>query len=146
MTTFQRFRRAGWFFTRPITHGVHAVPLTPAGELILVRLTYASGWRLPGGGRKADEPPEEAVIRELREELGMFAHGALRHVCDFRHAPDFRRGLGKLFIVRDVQYRPRRWSLEIEEVRAFALDRLPPDMASISRRQLADAGAMLSRG
>lgn len=144
VTAFQRLRRAGWFFTRPVTHGVHAIPLTPEGDVVLVRLTYAPGWRLPGGGRKAGEPPEHAVVRELREEIGLTAHGRIEHVCDFRHAPDFRRGLGKLFVVRDVRYRPPRWSLEIDEVRAFAPDRLPPDLAAISRRQLAEAKALLS--
>ena len=60
-------------------------------------------------------------------------------MSDFQHAPDFRRGFGKLYVVRDVRYRPPRWSLEIEDVRAFAPERLPPDIAAISRRQVADA-------
>lgn len=144
VTSFQRLRRAGWFFTRPITHGVHAIALTPEGRIVLVKLTYASGWRLPGGGRRADEPPEAAVVRELREEIGLCAHGDVRHLSDFRHQPDFRRGFGKLFVVRDVRYRPPRWSLEIEDVRAFAPDELPPDMAAISRRQLVEASQLLS--
>lgn len=139
VTSFQRLRRAGWFFTRPVTHGVHAIPLTPEGWIVLVKLTYAPGWRLPGGGRRADEPPEDAVLRELREEIGLLEHGEVRHVSDFRHQPDFRRGFGKLFFVRDVRYRPRRWSLEIEDVRAFPPDLLPPDTAAISRRQLTEA-------
>lgn len=143
VTAFQRVRRLPWFFTRPTTHGVHAVALTPEGEILLVKLTYASGWRLPGGGRRVGEDPEQAVIRELREEVGMFANGEVRHLRDFRHAPDFRRGFGALFVVSDVRYRPPRWSLEIEQVGAFASDRLPTDMARIARKQIADARASL---
>lgn len=143
VTTFQRVRRALWFFTRPTTHGVHAVALTPAGEILLVKLTYASGWRLPGGGRRANEDPQAAVLRELREEVGMFAHGEVRHVRDFHHEPDFRRGIGALFVVSAVRHRPPRWSLEIDEVGAFAPNRLPPDTARIARTQIAEAQASL---
>lgn len=144
MTSFQQLRRSIWFFSRPTTYGVHAIPLTPQGRIVLVKLTYASGWRLPGGGRKVDEAPEEAVVRELREEIGMLAHGAIRHVYDFRHEPDFRRGVAALFVVPDVAYRPPRWSLEIEDVREFAPDALPNDLALIARRQIADARDLLA--
>lgn len=143
VTAFQRVRRTLWFPTRPTTHGVHAVALTPTGDILLVRLTYASGWRLPGGGRRAGEAPQAAVLRELREEVGMFEHGEVRHVRDLPYAPDFRRGVGALFVVSDVRHRPPRWSLEIDEVGAFAPDRLPPDMARIARKQIADARASL---
>lgn len=144
MTSFQQLRRSVWFFSRPTTHGVHAIPLTLEGRIVLVKLTYASGWRLPGGGRKTAEAPEEAVVRELREEIGMVAHGAIRHVYDFRHEPDFRKGVAALFIVPNVEYRPPRWSLEIEEVREFAPDDLPHDLAPIARKQIADARAFLA--
>jgi len=133
---FQRSRRLLWFFTNPSTQGVHAIPLTSEGKVVLVTLSYARGWRLPGGGIKPGEDPEPAVLRELREEIGMTGHGAVRKVTDFRHRPDFREATGTLFVVRDVIYRPR-WSLEIKAVRAFPLDALPPDMPHITRSLLA---------
>ena len=139
---FQRGRRLLWFFTNPSTVGAHAIPITPQGEVVLVTLSYARGWRLPGGGVKSGEDPEAAVLRELREEIGMTAHGAVRKVTSFSHRPDFREATGTLFVVRDVIYRPR-WSLEIKAVRAFGLDSLPPDMPTITRRLLADARDLL---
>ncbi|MGW4624587.1 NUDIX hydrolase [Streptomyces sp. SID7982] len=42
----------------------------PLGRILLVNPTYKPGWDLPGGMAEANEPPEEAVKRELREELG----------------------------------------------------------------------------
>nr|MDQ4087857.1 NUDIX domain-containing protein [Pseudomonadota bacterium] len=64
----QRLRRFLWRFTgRPI--GVHAIPITPAGKIVMVKLSYAPLWRLPGGGCKRGEDPKQAVLRELREEI-----------------------------------------------------------------------------
>jgi 8-oxo-dGTP pyrophosphatase MutT (NUDIX family) len=105
------------------------VPLTDRGTVVLVRLTYAPGWRLPGGGRKRGEAPVEAVLRELREEIGLVVHQAVERLEDVR--PSFGRAGDRsaLFLVRGVEYRPRR-SLEIEEIAEFDPNRLPVDTAS----------------
>ena len=81
--------------------GVHAIALTPERRVILVKLRYARGWRLPGGGRGEHEDPCEAGLRELREEIGMTSHGKAGLALP---------GDDELILVRDVQYRPRRWS------------------------------------
>ena len=133
-------RRALWFFTRPRTSGVHAIALTPERRIVLVTLSYARGWRLPGGGRKRNEDAETAIRRELVEEIGMTACGALRKVARFSHQPDHRRDRSSLFIAQDVRYRPH-WSLEIKAVREFDLDKLPADTAPITLR-LIDAAAI----
>jgi 8-oxo-dGTP pyrophosphatase MutT (NUDIX family) len=101
--------------------GVHAVPLTAQGKVILVRLTYAPGWRVPGGGRKRGEAPDQAMLRELREEIGLLSHGAIEALEVVRPGDP-----SAFFLVRDVVYRPRR-SFEIEEVREFDPADLPDD-------------------
>jgi 8-oxo-dGTP diphosphatase len=41
------------------------------GQVLVVRPTYKPGWDMPGGMAEANERPDIAVRRELREELGL---------------------------------------------------------------------------
>ena len=122
-----------WFIRRPRTFGAHALALTPEGKAILVRLRYAPGWRLPGGGRAEDEDPRDAVLRELREEIGMTAHGEVQLAAELEERPDFKHDLASLLVVRDVRYRPHRWSWEVEAIIERETDDLPDDMAMIAQ-------------
>ena len=128
LTTAHIVLKLNWYVRRPRTFGAHALALTPARKVILVRLRYAPGWRLPGGGRKPQEDPAEAVLRELREEIGLIAHGAVRLACELDESSDFKRDLASLLVVEDVLYEPR-WSLEIERIVEADLDALPADMS-----------------
>lgn len=134
-TFLQGLRRLLWLVTGPGRDGVHAVPLTPAGAVILVRLTYARGWRLPGGGRKRGETEQEGMLRELREEIGLTGHGSIERIDDLLPPPRPRGDRSALFLVRDVACRPRQ-SLEIEEVREFDPNDLPDDVAVSTRETL----------
>ena len=103
--------------------GVHAVPVTASGKVVLVRLTYAPGWRVPGGGLKRGEGAEQGILRELREEIGLVTHGTVEPLDERRdaEAPELPSAF---FVVRDVVYRPRR-SFEVEEVGEFDPADLP---------------------
>lgn len=126
----------GWFFRRPKTFGAHAIALTPERRLILVKLWYAPGWRMPGGGRSPEEPAAEAALRELREEIGMVSHGSVEPACELEEQVDFKRDSCSLIIVRNVEYRPKRWSWEVEAVCEAPLDDLPTNLAPPARRWL----------
>lgn len=139
MTLAHRLMMLRWFITRPRTHGVRAIVFTPEGEIVLLRHSYVRGWYLPGGGREAGEEPETAILRELREEIGLEEHRALRHLGQYEHRPTFKRDRLDLFLVEGARY---CWapSFEIEEVRAFDPHALPAD---ISARSRADIGQWL---
>ncbi len=127
LTSLHGLRGALWKVTGPGRAGVHAVPLTGQGRVVLVLLTYAPGWRLPGGGRRRGEEPEAAMLRELREEIGLVAHGPIERLEDMRPASALPGDRSDVFLVRDVAYRPR-WSLEVEEVREFDPRELPDEV------------------
>jgi 8-oxo-dGTP pyrophosphatase MutT (NUDIX family) len=129
LTSAHRLVSIAWLVRRPRTFGAHALAFTPERRIVLVKLRYASGWRLPGGGHGEDEDPRDAVLRELREEIGMTGHGRIRLATQLEERPSFKRDLASLMIVEDVLYTPRRWSLEVEQVMEAALDALPEDIA-----------------
>ena len=129
-------------FRHPRTFGAHAFALTPQRRLILVKLRYAPGWRLPGGGRRKGEDAIEAALRELREEAGATAHGAVRLAAELEQRPDRRRDLVSVVIVEDVIYTPR-WSWEIERVTEVPLDNLPGDLSPIARAWIEAVGDKL---
>jgi 8-oxo-dGTP pyrophosphatase MutT (NUDIX family) len=125
-----------WFVRRPRTFGAHAVALTQTRRIVLVKLWYAPGWRLPGGGRKADEEAVGAALRELREEIGMTSHGDTMLACELEESVDSKRDLASLVVVRNVEYKPKRWSWEVEKVQEFQLDALPLDISAQTGRWL----------
>jgi 8-oxo-dGTP pyrophosphatase MutT (NUDIX family) len=69
--------RAWWFLRRPHHRGAVAA-LWHGGRVLLVRTSYRRCWCFPGGGIGRDEPPEAAVARELREEIGLAVAPSLR--------------------------------------------------------------------
>ena len=142
-TALHKLLIAKWFFRRPRTFGAHGVVLTPERRIVLVRLWYAPGWRLPGGGRAPEEPATEAALRELREEIGMTAHGEVALACELEESTDYKRDLSSLVIVRNVQYSPKRWSWEVERVADFPLEALPEDVSPQTTRWIGSVEHLL---
>ena len=132
VSTYHRLCRAVWFVTRPHSHGVQAVVRDAAGDVVLVRLSYRRGWHLPGGGVKRGETPEAAMLRELREEIGLVDHRSIREVHCFEQVIDHKRDTVRVFAVEGAVYRPRR-SLEVEAVEAFAVVALPEGLGPRAR-------------
>lgn len=59
---------------------IRALILTPEREVLLMRIRAPQGgepfWIAPGGGMEPDETQEQALRRELAEELGLLAFEA----------------------------------------------------------------------
>jgi len=59
----------------PVAFGVSAILAGADGRILLVRQRYSPGWHFPGGGVERGEPPAEAIVRELGEEVGLHSSG-----------------------------------------------------------------------
>lgn len=70
----KRIRYLGvWLLSSKITLGVAACIRDEAGRVLLAHHTYRhkTAWSLPGGYVRANEHPAQALVREMREELGI---------------------------------------------------------------------------
>ena len=75
----------------------------------------AGGWEFPGGKLDAGEDPFAALVRELREELGVEVHAA-EPLLAYEHAYADRRVLLDLWLVtrfsgepQSLDEQPLRW-------------------------------------
>lgn len=67
-----RGMRVYWKMTHPTTDGT-LVAMWHHDEVLLVRNSYVPYYCLPGGYMRRGETPADAVLRELREEVGIAA-------------------------------------------------------------------------
>lgn len=89
----------------PVIHVVAGVIADPRGRILLARRTVgrdlAGLWEFPGGKVDPGETPEQALVRELREELGIEAE------------------LGEPLIAVPQQYPHKRLCLDVRRIRAW---------------------------
>lgn len=117
-----------------------AVVTDDLGRVLLLKHVFraGSGWGIPGGFLEKGEQPEEALRRELREEVGLELERA-----ELAFARTLKRPRQVEVIFR---CRPRgtatRSSLEIKSAEWFAIDQLPPgltrDQRDLIKRALED--------
>jgi mutator protein MutT len=55
------------------TLGARAIILNENNQVLLVKHTYQPHWYIPGGGVKKGESTKAALLRELKEEVGLTA-------------------------------------------------------------------------
>jgi 8-oxo-dGTP pyrophosphatase MutT (NUDIX family) len=116
--------------------GTHALVRDADGRVLLVRHGYQSGWRLPGGGVDIGETPEEAIRRELREELGLQGGSiALAGMYARRHL-----WVGNVVILYSIEgaqldFRP---SWEVREIVWADPAAPPPGLSPATARRLAE--------
>lgn len=121
---------------RPIAFGVTGAIRDPEGRILLVRQTYASGWRLPGGGIDHGEAPDAALMRELQEEVGLM-HGRAQLFGLYGGKRWWLDHVVARYVVDggEIRFTPNR---EVAAV-LWALPQSPPEgTAPATRRRLAE--------
>ncbi len=100
-----RAMRTYWRVRRPTTHGT-LIALWNEGEILLVRNSYVPYYSAPGGYIRSGEEARDAVVRELREEVGIAAEpSAISLVLDRTHDWEGKRDHVQIFAV-DLPSRP----------------------------------------
>ena len=132
-----RLRRTWWFVTRPFSVGVLGIVVDDAGGVLLVEQTYRSGWYLPGGSVRRKEALDQALRRELREEVGVEPTETPRLQGVYWNFAESKSDYVTVFVVERWERRPAH-SLEIARSAFFALGELPEDTSPAARRRIAE--------
>lgn len=129
---------------RPVAFGVVGAVLDPEGCVLLVRQTYMTGWRLPGGAIGLGEVPEAAVRRELREELGLTG-GRVRLFGIYSRKLWWLTHVVALYVIEggEVHFRP---NLEVSAICWTALQAPPPGATQATARRLTELAAGAQQG
>ena len=140
-----RIQKWLWKLFRPQTRGVKVLLFNPAGELMLIRNSYGRSdlYVLPGGGIRPWEAPEQAALREVREELGCHA-GSLELVSTHHNSAEGKRDTIHLFAAwahGDV----RIDNFEVEEAWFFPLDALPSNISGATLRRIEERSGLRQR-
>ncbi|WP_164117871.1 NUDIX domain-containing protein [Sphingorhabdus sp. Alg239-R122] len=134
----QQLRLAYWHIAKPALYGAKIMAFNDAGELLLIRHSYGKShlYMLPGGGVHRGEDPENAAVRELREETGCTAHD-VKLLGEYLDTSRGAQNHVHVYTAR-TQDTPKADGREILEARYFALDALPARTSQSVRRRLAD--------
>jgi ADP-ribose pyrophosphatase YjhB (NUDIX family) len=131
--------RPFWRMRRGMTLGAQGVVIDADDRVLLVRHSYRPGWFFPGGGVEWGETLEEALARELEEEVGVTLTGLPVLHGIFSNGSNFPGDYIAVFLVRAWTRREDyRRKGEIAEAEMFASDEVPVLTDPGTRNRLAE--------
>lgn len=128
----------------PVAFGVAGAIFDGEGRVLLVRQSYAAGWRLPGGAIGLGEAPEAALRRELHEELGLTG-GHARLFGIYSRKLWWLTHVVALYVIEDgeIDFHP---NLEVSAIRWDKAEGPGPGVAPATARRLAELAAGAQQG
>lgn len=116
--------RVYWFVRQPTAVGAQCL-ITCEEQVLLIRHTYGCQlWTVPGGGVQPGEKPEEAICREVDEEVGI-GLDSVRSLGLFHGNADYRRDTVYAFTAQASSHAYTIDPGEILEARWFPVQALP---------------------
>lgn len=131
----QLLRRLYWWIARPETRGVRAILTDTDGNILLVQHKYQEGWFLPGGKVSRHESDEDALRRELREELGIETVSNIKKLGEYTNTYEYKKDIIVVFVVRGFSQKPKK-HFEIEDQQTFNPQNLPEGVSPGTRRRI----------
>lgn len=127
----------GRAYLTPVAFGAHAIAEDDQGRVLLVRHSYVRGWHFPGGGVGAGEPADVAVIRELKEEVGLAGFTSCEFYSLYTRKVGPATNVIALYRIKGVEiaFEP---NLEIRKVIWADPANPPEDTSPGTRRRLAE--------
>jgi 8-oxo-dGTP pyrophosphatase MutT (NUDIX family) len=120
--------------------GAAAVIFDADGRVLLVRHSYGRrNWELPGGGRKAHESVEQAVRREVREEVGVEA--VIERLTGIYYEPEMDQHHFAFRCRLPEGVAPHVSSAELLACDYWPVDTLPRPISDFTMRRIEDARA-----
>jgi mutator protein MutT len=124
---------------RGLTLGAQGVVIDSEDRVLLVRHSYRPGWFFPGGGVEWGETFEEALVRELEEEVGVTLTAAPVLHGLFSNGTNFPGDHIAVYVVRQWTRREGyRQRGEIAEAAMFAAGDVPALTDPGTRNRLAE--------
>lgn len=128
-----------WRMRRGMTLGAQGVVIDEGDRVLLVRHSYRPGWWFPGGGVEWGETLEEALARELAEEVGVTLNAAPALHGVFSNNSNFPGDHIAVYLVRAWTRRDGyRKKGEIAEAEMFVASDVPVTTDPGTRNRLAE--------
>ena len=137
LTLALAIRRLYWRVVRPTTQGVRALVINNNQEVLLVSHKYGDGWLLPGGKVKKRESIENALKRELKEEIGLVIDNPPQYFGQYTNDYEYKRDKISVFIITSFSIKAHR-HFEIESWRFFDPGMLPEGVSPGTRRRIGE--------
>lgn len=115
--------------------GARAIVLNSENQILLVKHTYEPYWYIPGGGVKKGEPVKTALLRELKEEVGVSVVGEPELFGIYYHTYFGVHDYPVIYIVKKYT-REECSSPEIAETGWFSYENLPEMTSPGTRKRL----------
>ena len=118
---------------RPITIGIRIL-LIKNNKITLIKHTYIKGWYLPGGGVKKNETIDQAIKREIHEEVS----GSIKTLKVFGvYSNLYENKNDHIIVFLSSSFNIGKPDLrEVAEIKQFQLNNLPKNTSPGSLRRV----------
>lgn len=117
------------------TLGSRAIVLNKKNQVLLVKHTYQPHWYIPGGGVKKKESAKAAIVRELKEEVGLTMMGEPELFGIYHHTYLGVSDYPIIYVVKNYSL-DNVDSPEIEKIDWFDYENLPDMTSPGTKRRL----------